>query len=138
MSFQEIKNQSLEGDILSTQNTNIIVLSKNQIGVLMKRIPYFTFMAKDKNTGEYIEAEYAIRLNKTGAVNVRKMKRGEPLDYLPEMFCSFEVSVRKDNYLEHSEEFLYDKFFKGMEAYLRTTDRLLPRYKFPKIQLLYY
>ena len=43
LSFQEIKNQSLEGDILSTQNTNIIVLSKNQIGVLMKRIPYFTF-----------------------------------------------------------------------------------------------
>ncbi|MDI9869625.1 OmpA family protein [Flectobacillus roseus] len=115
LSFQEIKNQSLEGDILNTQNTNILVLSKNQIGVLMKRIPYFTFMAKDKHTGEYIEAEYAIRLNKTGAVNVRKMKRGEPLDYLPEMFCSFEVSVRKDNYLEHSEEFLYDKFFKGME-----------------------
>jgi hypothetical protein len=42
------------------------------------------------------------------------MKRGEPLEYLPEMFCTFEVSVRKDNYVGN-KEFLYDKSFKGLE-----------------------
>jgi hypothetical protein len=115
LSFHEIKNQSLEGDILNTQNTNVRILSKNTIAVTLKRIPYFQFLAKDQHTGEYIEAEYSIRLNKTGAVAIQKARKGEPIEYLPEMFCTFEVSVRKDNYLAYTQEFLYDNSFKGME-----------------------
>ncbi len=115
LSFHEIKNQSLEGDVLNTQNINVRILSKNAIAVTLKRIPYFQFLAKDQNTGEYIDAEYSIRLNKTGAVAVRKARKGEPIEYLPEMFCTFEVSVRKDNYVAYTQEFLYDKSFKGLE-----------------------
>lgn len=114
LSFHEIKNQSLEGDVLNTQNTNVRIVSKNTIAIVLKRIPYFQFLAKDQNTGEYIDAEYSIRLNKTGAVAIRKARKGEPIEYLPEMFCTFEVSVRKDNYVAYTKEFLYDKSFKGL------------------------
>ena len=115
LSFHEIKNQSLEGDILNTQNTNVRMLSKNTIAVTLKKIPYFQFLARDQQTGEYIDAQYSIRLNKTGAVTVRKARKGEPIDYLPEMFCTFEVSVQKDAYVTYTKEFFYDKSFKGLE-----------------------
>ena len=107
ITFQKIKQNGVNAEFINTNSPSIQIVSSEKILVKMAARHYFFFLTQDEESGETLSAEYAVRLNKTGATTVYKTEKGDEFRYLPEVIGTFEVETNAKGYATHKAEFRY-------------------------------